>query len=405
MWVRLFFFIAILYAAVGSADAQLKYDFICDSLNRIEMNGADWSKLRLLAHDLRMRDSIPDSVSLKMHIMHIGDSHIQAGHFSEALRSAVQLHYGNGGRGCIAPLRLASTNQPTDYSISSPQRVAQKGRITSRNRSRLEIGVTGIATKFSQRKVTLEIGVKHADDRFSSISVLHAAGSGYSEATINGEILQASCPSKFLSNFSLNTAEEHITLRGIDASSEFWGVFLSNSNNGAIVSSIGNNSACYSHYNQISNFAEQMACLSPQLVIISLGTNEAFGRFSKQEISSQIHTLVSKLQRAMPQVHILLTTPMECDRLRRTGRRRRRRVSFSTNDNCRLVRNVIIKYGKEHNVPVWDLYTVAGGNGSAAKWVQNGLLSSRDHVHCSTRGYTLQGELLSQALIHALNEE
>ena len=88
--MRLFFFIAILYAAVGSADAQLKYDFICDSLNHIEMNGADWSKLRLLAHDLRMRDSIPDSVSLKMHIMHIGDSHIQAGHFSEALRSAVQ---------------------------------------------------------------------------------------------------------------------------------------------------------------------------------------------------------------------------------------------------------------------------------------------------------------------------
>ena len=405
MWVRLFFFIAILYAAVGSADAQLKYDFICDSLNRIEMNGADWSKLRLLAHDLRMRDSIPDSVSLKMHIMHIGDSHIQAGHFSEALRSAVQLIYGNGGRGCIAPLRLAGTNQPTDYSISSPQRVAQKGRITSRNRSRLDIGVTGIATKFSQRKVTLEIGVKHADDRFSSLSVIHAAGSGYSEATINGEILQASCPSKYLSNFSLNRAEEHITLRGIDASSEFWGVYLSNYHNGAIVSSIGNNSACYSHYNQISNFAEQMACMSPQLVIISLGTNEAFGRFSEQEISSQIHTLVSKLQRAMPQVHILLTTPMECDRRRRTGRRRRRRVSFSTNDNCRLVRNVIIKYGKEHNVPVWDLYVVAGGNGSAAKWGQNSLLSSRDHVHCSTRGYTLQGELLSQALIHALNEE
>ena len=405
MWVRLFFFIAILYATVDSADAQLKYDFICDSLNRIEMNGADWSKLRLLAHNLRIRDSIPDSVSLKMHIMHIGDSHIQAGHFSEALRSAVQEIFGNGGRGCIAPLRMAGTNQPSDYSISSPQRVAQKGRITSRNRSRLEIGVTGIATKFSQRKVTLEIGVKHADDRFSSISLLHAAGSGYSQATINGEILQASCPSKFLSTFSLSGGEEHITLRGIDASSEFWGVFLSNSNNGAIVSSIGNNSACYSHYNQISNFAEQMACLSPQLVIISLGTNEAFGRFSEQEITSQIHTLVSKLQRAMPQVHILLTTPMECDRRRRTGRRRRRRVSFSTNDNCRLVRNVIIKYGKEHNVPVWDLYAVAGGNGSASKWVQAGLLSSRDHVHCSTRGYTLQGELLSEALIHALNEE
>ena len=42
MWVRLYFFIAILYAAVGSADAQLKYDFICDSLNRIEMNGDFW---------------------------------------------------------------------------------------------------------------------------------------------------------------------------------------------------------------------------------------------------------------------------------------------------------------------------------------------------------------------------
>ena len=405
MSVRLILFIAILYASISSASAQLKYDFICDSLNRISMNGADWSELRRLSQNLRGRDSIPDSVMLKMHIVHIGDSHIQAGHFSEALRSAIQLHYGNGGRGCIAPLRLTGTNQPADYSITSPQRVALKGRITARNRSNLNLGLTGIATMFSTQKASLEISVNHADDRFSSISILHASGKGYSQASIEGKIMQADCPSKYMSTFLLNHSEDFISLRNIDATSEFWGVFLSNSQNGAIVSSIGNNSACYSHYNQISGFAEQMACLSPQLVIISLGTNEAFGRFSESEITSQIHSLVSRLQGAMPQVHILLTTPMECDRRRSSRRRRRRRTSFSTNDNCQLVRNVIIKYGKEHNVPVWDLYAVAGGNGSAAKWVQNGLLSSRDHVHCSSRGYTLQGELLSEALISVLNEE
>ena len=406
MKIRIFCFITILNAVICNAIAQSKYDFIHEEANRIELKGADWSLIRSLAHRLSLRDSIGDSVATKMHILHIGDSHIQAGHFSEAIRTATQTTYGNGGRGCIAPLRLIGTNQPTDYTITSPHRVARKGRISARNRSNLHFGLTGVAAMLSPHCATIEIGVKQPDDEFTSITLLHASGKGYREAKFAGKTHEASCPTAYESTFTLEAPSQKISLADINASSEFWGVFLSNPHSGAIVSSIGNNSACYSHYNHIPHFAEQAASLAPQLVIISLGTNEAFGRFSESEFTLQIDKLVTNLRRAMPQVCILLTTPMECDRRKGSRRRRRRRqVSFATNANCKLVRDAIIKYGSDHNIAVWDLYEVAGGDGSAAKWVQNGLLAKRDHVHCSTEGYTLQGELLSIALLKTLSEE
>ena len=67
-----------------------------------------------------------------------------------------------------------------------------------------------------------------------------------------------------------------------------------------------------------------------------------------------------------------------------------------------MVRNAIIKYGKENGIAVWDLYEIAGGDGSAAKWVSNSLLSSRDHIHCTIAGYQLQGQLLAEAILEQL---
>ena len=68
---------------------------------------------RLRALEDGDRDSSPVS------ICHVGDSHIQADYQTGLIRRMFQDFFGNAGRGLIVPLRLAKTNEPRNYRISS----------------------------------------------------------------------------------------------------------------------------------------------------------------------------------------------------------------------------------------------------------------------------------------------
>src|SRR4030095_12115711 len=55
-------------------------------------------------------------------IVHIGDSHIQAGFLSVVVRNGLQQFFGNAGRGLGFPYQLAQSNAPSDISSSSNTR-------------------------------------------------------------------------------------------------------------------------------------------------------------------------------------------------------------------------------------------------------------------------------------------
>ena len=381
------------------------HPFVCRDSNRIITNNCDWSRLKRTAQMLTQADS----TLMKLSVLHIGDSHIQGGMLSEALRQTLQSKYGNGGRGLIAPLKLAGTNQPADYSFTSANRAWKATKLTSHKR-REGASLTGIAVAFASPALSLNIGVNNIDDSFSSVTLLHAPAKGNISAnSTEMSITKTGNDSlSYATTFALSSACQQLPLYNLSGISELWGAILHNNRSGVVLHSIGNNGACYQHYNQLDSFASRTTLFAPDLIIISLGTNEAFGNCKDMNaIKNEIHRLVSALQESNPEAAILLTTPMECDRRQRTrrSRRRRRRTVFATNTNCLTVRNIIMQYGAENNIAVWDLYTVAGGKGSAAKWVANSLLAKRDHVHCSAEGYRLQGKLLAEALIQSLTEE
>src|SRR5690606_31485683 len=56
------------------------------------------------------------------------------------------------------------------------------------------------------------------------------------------------------------------------------GLILENGNSGIIYHSIGVNGAKFLDYNKYPLFFEQLKALNPDLIIISLGTNEAFDK-------------------------------------------------------------------------------------------------------------------------------
>ena len=58
------------------------------------------------------------------------------------------------------------------------------------------------------------------------------------------------------------------------------GVVLESNNPGIIYHNIGVNGAKYSDYNKYPLFFDQLKALQPDLIIVSLGTNESYGKIA-----------------------------------------------------------------------------------------------------------------------------
>ena len=389
--------------------------FIKQQANHIIFNGADWSSLR---KDFENSSRKPVSVVM------IGDSHIQADISSGTTRELLQYDFGNAGRGLVAPLKMSGTNQPLDYTFQSrnswiPNKLmSQSWRQT--------VGFTGLSVRPSSQTSELTIGTVSSDDYnpFISLTIFHSGRMTVKSVTGEaGQNLQfRAIPSHDYTQILLPMPQTSVTVSFSSAGDlTVFGASLSGDRPGVFYHAIGNNGAAYETYNRIGNVGAGIAPLKPSLVIISLGTNEAFGRLDVQAFTRAIDRLVKNIKTANPDAQILLTTPMECQKSvyttkkvkvagkRRKGRKASRRTvtrktrSYAVNRNIAPLRQAILDYGSRNGVAVYDWYEVAGGQGASTKWVDKGLFAN-DRVHHSRAGYSLEGRLIYEALLDGLRE-
>ncbi|MGZ4159028.1 MAG: GDSL-type esterase/lipase family protein, partial [Bacteroidia bacterium] len=170
-----------------------------------------------------------------------------------------------------------------------------------------------------------------------------------------------------------------------------YGMLLENDSSGVLYSMIGVNGAEYRHYTMSKYFMQQLPYLSPDLIIVSMGTNEAFPNgFDKDLFYRNIDTLLSNIKLANPNSIVLLTTPGDSYRKTRKGKVK--------NPDMTIAKETIVKYALQHNLPYWDLYEIMGGFGSMGKWYSM-KLTAKDRVHFSGKGYQIQGDLFYNALM------
>ena len=393
------------------------FNLYCNAQDTIAFRLED--KARLVEHE---EDIIHNSTSLslffeklyqlraqkkdKVNIVHIGDSHIQADFLSGALRNHFNLDFGNGGRGLIFPWKLARTNEAFGVTTSSSapwdvNRIINPDLTTP-------IGICGGALRTTDKEATITIKTTNfppLDYRFDRLTLFYLKDSKsfnfVVKDSLNEEVafigpytFEQSNTSKVLLPFSTN----QVTLKALQSINTqnqalIFGINLENDNPGVLYHSIGVNSAKYRHYLSAQFFADQTSALTPDLFILSLGTNEALEYpYSDPHLTDHIDSLISKLKRANPQTQFLLTTPSDSYK-KKTKR----------NPGVELVRKTIIDYANQHNIAYFDLFEAGGGNHSADRWKKAGYLRM-DGVHFSVEGYRLQGNMLYSAIIKAYNE-
>lgn len=167
-----------------------------------------------------------------------------------------------------------------------------------------------------------------------------------------------------------------------------YGMVLENSQEaGILYHMVGVNGAKFEHYNAARLFLEQVQVLDPDLIIVSLGTNESIGGgFSSQSFFDELDTFVHGLEQFLPHADILLTTPP--DAIGYQGR---------PVGNVQKARNVLLQYALNNDLSCWNFYDIMGGSGSMQSWHEAGL-AQRDRLHLSPSGYYLQGDMLFDAL-------
>ena len=390
--------------------------FINNTANHIIFNGADWS---------RLRDAVMQSTKHPVNIVHIGDSHIQADFSTSTTRRLLQYDFGNAGRGLIAPLKISGTNQPTDYTFAS--RGAWTANKLMSQSWRQTVGFTGCSIHPNTNSSSLIISTASPDDYdpFRSVTIFHTGRMQVTsvEDAEGNQLKYRAIPSKNYTQILLNEAVDGITVNFNSAGDlTVFGASLSGDRAGLFYHAIGNNGATYATYNRIGNVGQGIAPLSPDLVIISCGTNEAFGRLDVAGFKSSIDRLVKNIRSANPDALILLTTPMEChksvtttkkQRVRRKATRKRKAgwttvnkkvKSYAVNPNIAPLRDAILAYGKANGIAVYDWYAVAGGAGASSSWIADNLFA-KDRVHHSRTGYNLEGRLLYEALLDALRKQ
>lgn len=381
------------------------FEFLRRADNRIE---APDSLLRPLFEHLerlekRRSDTVSYSDSLvdKLSILHIGDSHIQAGIFTQQVRGMMQRMFGNGGRGLITPLKLAHTNEPQDYSILSSAEW-ECAKCTDRE-PLFQPGMTGLSIRSKDNDFDILIreypNPERPDYSFCTVTAYHSPSAPPIECD-DTLTVGMGCPDTsklWCSRVDLTECVDSIRLRpsrekGFD-NPEYWGFSLENDESGVIYHSTGINGACYLHYSRLGERLKCLSDLTPELIIISMGTNESStATFHEEQFTKQIDGMVTMIKAANPDAVIMLTTPVQ--NFRRSGR------GHIPNTNTVKARNTIAAYARQNGLALWDMFEVCGGEDAAVAW-NKATLMARDKIHYNEKGYKLKGMLLFEALLNS----
>lgn len=345
-----------------------------------------------------------ESTLEQVNVVHFGDSHIQGDGITSVVMRRLQALFGNAGRGFITPHRLTKSNEAPDYRITSSGTLQSARLIDLKPDVQFGVSGVGIQPSTSNHRFTITTMVKPEmtnEYLFNRVTVFHDSLAPMITVAedIMGDVGTNDVFYDFTTPLALRKLTDSVELytyaQDKFREGAFFGFSLENGRAGLLYHALGINGACYAHWGRYSEITRQTQALNPNLIIISLGSNEAAGyNFIDDVFYNQIDRFVKNLRSDNPQAAILLVTPPE-------AMRTRKRV-VSPNPNFEKIHNVILRYGAENGVAVLDLYQITAGSGSSKKWIEHKLMQ-RDRIHYTSEGYALQGLLIFGAIMDGYN--
>ena len=371
------------------------YDFINYDSNIIQ----HYKKGNALSYFYSKLDSTAFLGEGQPNILHLGGSHLQADIWSGQLRTHLQnIQVGmKSSRGLVFPFDIAKTNNPSNYKTTYTGSWTRKRCATRKATGNW--GLTGMQVSTYDTNASFQIFAKsrfyqHYDfkkariyyemDSTSLLPVIYNQDSviNYKMDSISGylevEFLDYA-DTLFVALQKQDSNKTKFTLYGIEFLTDEPGIIYSN---------IGVNGADVPSYLKCNLMDDQAMSIQPDLIIFSVGVNDAYtNNFKKEQYEANYDSLIRRFRSINPEVSILFTTNND------TYYRKK-----YPNKNAHEVREVMQNLSKKYNCAIWDMFEVMGGLGSIDKWVELDLAKS-DKIHFKGDGYRLIGDLMFSALM------
>lgn len=159
-----------------------------------------------------------------------------------------------------------------------------------------------------------------------------------------------------------------------------------NAASGIIFNSVGVNGATYADFLKYPLQMEELKQIHPDVVMISLGTNESLSTVTKEEFQKSAQDLIQAFRKDNPSLPVLLISPTD-NKLK--------------GDRIKEIVSWIKEISSQNNTAFLNMYEATGGRGyfnsSLARKQANA-----DGVHFLRPGYTQQAEMIWKALNGAL---
>lgn len=321
-------------------------------------------------------------------IFHLGDSHIEAGFLTGVVRAGLQERFGDAGRGCVKPTVLGVFPKKRLSSIVVRQDVKAVRLGAGYKADEPGRGFNGLMVYHDKGYEYLDFDVLDADNR-----VLAKIPAGRPRGWPGSGGIQ-------VSSVELPGLYRSVVLRaaaGTDRPgaryAQLYGLSLESGTSGVVYHSYGINGGNCDTMLRSAYLHKQLERVQPDLIIVSLGTNDASTPlFRREDFAARLEALLDRIRSLTPHAAILLTTAPDSyfPRLRRRPAR--------PNPNMAVVRDVIAGTAAARDCAYWDLFSLMGGTGSMKLWRESAL-ANYDNIHFTKEGYQRQGRMLLDALM------
>lgn len=404
-YLLLLLFITIAPAAASAQDDVLEaqqYPFINYNANILHYDTASPTLQKFFKKWRRVQNTHQGNLN----IVHIGGSHVQAGCFPNTVRCNILTKTPDliGPRGLIFPYSAAAKcNNPADYRVHCPQPIILTRNVYKEHT--YPLGACGIAVTASNEPTEMAIVLNEPqiDYHVDHIVLLGQSNQGIvPRLRLNEREIYPSYIDQLTDRYIYNLGCEADSFNIIIPCQEgdtftVNGIYLDNRRDGISYHSIGVNGAAVPDYLRCRNFVRDLRLLHPDAVIFGIGINDAAAPDFDTAIFRQNYLdLVDSIRSVNPDCAFIFVT--NNDSFRKTGKKR-----YKVNGNGLLARDVFYRLANDTDGAVWDQFEVMGGMESMDKWRKAGL-AQNDRVHFTNAGYCVIGNLLSDALLQALDK-
>ena len=336
-------------------------------------------------------------------VLHLGDSHIQAGVVSWCLRRHFEslCHDSQGDFGLLAPLSVAPKNNHPYYFVSRNSGNWEFERII-KNVTGTQIGLSGMVvfTKDSIADITFSFPKRSMKEKhdFTKVKLIHNIDDTCYNIYTNADSMLVDCTTDFTNGYTefvySNSMDSLVFkfVRNVDysagASMHVHGVLVEDTLPNVRFVNIGTNGAATESYVKEKLLLKQFDAVNPDLAIIALGVNDASGKnFAKDRFIQNYRKIVDAILAVNPDCAIIFVSNNDfCS------------YKGVHNSNQPLVVDAMRQLCSRYHASMWNFYAVMGGSKSIYTWQKNGL-AQNDKIHFTSDGYNLEGDLLFGAIL------